>query len=58
MYNFGVFFKKVIATTIFFTLFAFSVCSAKPDISAESAILINASNGEVVAEYTIGAAKI
>ena len=49
MCKFGVFFKKTL--TVFLCIFLLSfVCYATPSVSASSAILINAGNGEVIFE--------
>ncbi|MBE6679828.1 MAG: D-alanyl-D-alanine carboxypeptidase [Ruminococcaceae bacterium] len=51
MYKFGVFFRKVFICFFILVLLVISAFAVKPQISAESAILINISNGDVVAEY-------
>lgn len=50
MYRFGVFFERIIA---FLTLSAIFLCSiyAAPDISASSAVMINADTGEIIFEH-------
>ncbi len=51
MYKFGVFFKRIIAFALVSFSFITTVFAAKPSLSAQCAILINASNGDVIAEY-------
>ncbi len=51
MYKFGVFFEKISILLSISFLLILSVYANKPSISAESAILVNISNGDVVAEY-------
>lgn len=51
MYNFGVFFRTLLFLRLVSSLLLISAFAAKPAISAQSAILINISNGDTIAEY-------
>lgn len=47
MCNFGVFFKKFVTVSLAFLCFTLCICAAKPNVSASSAVLINAETEEV-----------
>ena len=51
MYKFGVFFKKATAFLLLCAAFLISVAAEQPSLSAASAILIRADNGECIAAY-------